>query len=164
VLCNVAGILRFDHTHELTLENWNKVLAVNLTGTFLMCRAAIPHLLATRGNIVNVASMAAIKGQPWTAAYSASKGGVLSLTLNIAVDYMKQGLRCNAVCPGGVATPMVTTFALPEGADPKLLRRVTPPMGMQPPDTIASVIAMLASSDAAHITGEYVRVDGGTTV
>ncbi len=161
-LCNVAGILRFDHTHEISLENWNRVIAVNLTGTFLMCRESIPHLLATRGSIVNIASIAGLAGQPWAGAYAASKGGVLALTYNIAVDYAKQGLRANAVCPGGVSTPMLSEFRVPEGADIQLIQRVTPPAGMAGPEHVAGVVAMLASDDGLHVTGEYIRVDGGT--
>jgi NAD(P)-dependent dehydrogenase (short-subunit alcohol dehydrogenase family) len=162
VLCNVAGILRFDHTHELRSEDWNRVLAVNLGGTFFFCRAALPHLIAARGNIVNVASTAALAGQPWSAAYSASKGGVLALTRSIAVDYVEQGVRANCVCPGDIRTPIVQAFRLPEGANPKLLDRVRSPSGAAGPEAVAGVIAMLASDDGRHVTGAEVRVDGGT--
>lgn len=162
VLCNIAGILRFDHTHELALVDWNRVLAVNLTGTFLFCRAAIPHLIASRGCIVNVSSTAGLAGQPWAAAYAASKGGILALTRNIAVDYVKQGLRANCVCPGGIATPIMGVFRVPEGADPRLVNRVRPPRGNGEPADVAAVIAMLASDDGAHVTGEEIRIDGGT--
>ena len=161
VLCNVAGILRFDHFHALRTADWNRILQVNLTGTFLMCRTAIPHLLETRGNIVNVASTAAIAGQPWAAAYAASKGGVLALTHTLAIDYVKQGLRVNAVLPCNIVTPIMNVFTLPEGANPKLLRRVMSPMGTGKPEQVAGVIAMLASDDGSFITGEQVRVDGG---
>ena len=161
VLCNVAGILRFDHFHELRTEDWNRIMQVNLTGTFLMCRAAVPHLLQTRGNIVNVASTAAIAGQPWAAAYAASKGGVLALTHTLAIDYVKQGLRVNAVLPCDIVTPIMNVFTLPQGANPKLLRRVMSPMGTGKPEHVAGVIAMLASDDGAFITGEQIRVDGG---
>ena len=162
VLCNAAGILRFDHFHELATADWQRILAVNLTGTFLMCREAVPHLLATRGNIVNVASTAAVAGQPWAAAYAASKGGVLALTRSIAVDYVKQGLRANAVLPCDILTPIMNVFAMPAGANPKLLRRVMSPMGTGEPAHVAGVVAMLASNDGAFVTGEAVRVDGGT--
>jgi meso-butanediol dehydrogenase/(S,S)-butanediol dehydrogenase/diacetyl reductase len=162
VLCNVAGILRFDHTHELATEDWNRVLAVNLSGTFFFCRAALPHLLASKGNIVNVASTAALKGQPWSAAYSASKGGILSLTRSLSVDYVEQGVRANAVCPGDIKTPIVNAFRLPAGANPKLLDRVRSPRGAAGPESVAGVIAMLASDDGAHITGAEIRIDGGT--
>lgn len=162
-LCNIAGILHFTHTHELELARWNQVLAVNLTGTFLMTQTALPALLADGGgNVVNMASTAALAGHPWTAAYSASKGGVLAFTWTLAVEYGKQGLRANAVCPGAVATPMHKEFSLPEGADAKLLHRISPLDQFRGPDKAASVVAFLASDDAAHVNGESIRVDGGT--
>lgn len=160
-LCNLAGILRFDHTHELDLEDWRRILEVNLTGTFLACREALPHLLETRGAIVNTSSTAALAGHPWTAAYSASKGGVLALTYTLAVEYGKQGLRANAVCPGAVQTPIHDAFELPEGADSKLLYRIMPLDEFRGPEAAASAIAFLASEDAAHINGTALRVDGG---
>ena len=161
-LCNIAGILHFDHTHELGLERWNQILSVNLTGTFLMTKAALPHLLASQGNIVNMASTAALAGHPWTAAYSASKGGVLAFTATIAVEYGKQGLRANAVCPGGILTPIQQEFRLPDGADPKLLERIIPLDKMRPAEVAAAVVAFLASPDSIHINGESIKVDGGT--
>jgi len=161
VLVNVAAILRADRLHELSTANWQRVLAVNLTGTFFTCRAALPHLLATRGNIVNVASTAAIHGQPYAGAYAASKGGVLALTKSIAIDYVKQGVRANAVLPCDIATPIFSQFQMPEGADLKLLKRVMAPRGSGSPVDVAGVVAMLASDDAAHMTGAEVRVDGG---
>jgi len=161
-LCNIAGILHFDNTHELALERWNQIIAVNLTGTFLMTQAALPHLLASKGNLVNMASTAALAGHPWTAAYSASKGGVLAFTSTIAVEYGKQGVRANAVCPGGVTTPIHQEFRFPEGADPKLLERIIPLDTMRPPEVAAAVVAFLASPDSVHINGESIRVDGGT--
>jgi len=161
VLCNVAAILHVSHFHTLQTADWRRVLAVNLDGTFFACRAAMPHLLAVRGNIVNVASTAAIHGQPWAAAYAASKGGVLALTSSIAIDYAKQGVRANAVLPCDIATPIFNQFRLPEGADEKLVRRVMAPKGSGRPEDVAGVIAMLASADGAHITGAAIRVDGG---
>ena len=162
VLANVAGILRTANTHEHNLDVWDQVLAVNLTGTFTFCQAAIPALLPTKGNIVNVSSTAALGGHPWAAAYSASKGGVLALTHVIAVEYAKQGLRCNAVAPGSIKTPITKQFDFPEGADFKLVERIMAIDHPRGPETVASTIAFLASDDAAHINGEHIRVDGGT--
>jgi NAD(P)-dependent dehydrogenase (short-subunit alcohol dehydrogenase family) len=161
VLCNIAGILRFDHTHELSLEAWNRVLAVNLTGTFLVCQAAIPHLLESGGVIVNMSSTAGLAAHPWTAAYSASKGGVLAFSYALALEYGKQGVRVNAVCPGGIETPIHDAFHVPEGANPKLLRRIMPFRGMEKPESVADVIAFLASDEARHIHGSAIPVDGG---
>ncbi|UCE86282.1 MAG: SDR family oxidoreductase [Deltaproteobacteria bacterium] len=161
VLCNIAGILKFAHMHETRLDDWNRILSVNLTGTFLMCREAIPHLLESRGVIVNTASTAALAGHPWTAAYSASKGGVLSFTYGLAIEYGKQGVRSNAVCPGSVETPIHDAFEVPPGGDRKLLYRIMPFDKMRGPDAAANAIAFLASDEAAHINGIGLRVDGG---
>jgi NAD(P)-dependent dehydrogenase (short-subunit alcohol dehydrogenase family) len=162
VLANVAGILRTAHTHEHSFEVWDRVLAINLTGTFAFCRAALPALVEHHGNIVNVSSTAALSGHPWAAAYSASKGGVLALTKVIAVEYARQGVRCNAVCPGSIKTPITKDFEFPEGADAKLVYRTMAIDRPRGPETVAATIAFLASDEAAHINGETVRVDGGT--
>jgi NAD(P)-dependent dehydrogenase (short-subunit alcohol dehydrogenase family) len=162
VVVNVAGVLSFSHTHEVTLDEWNRLITINLTGTFLVCRESLPHLLATRGNIVNLASTAAHKGQPWATAYVASKGGVLALTRALAVEYAAAGLRANSVSPGAIDTPITAAFHLPEGADIKLLNRVTPlgPFGM--PEHIAAAIAYVASEEGAHMNGADLLIDGAT--
>ncbi len=162
VVVNVAGILSFSHTHELALDEWNRLIAVNLTGTFLVCRESLPHLLASRGNIVNLASTAAHKGQPWATAYVASKGGVLALTRALAVEYAAQGLRANSISPGAIDTPITGAFQLPDGADPKLLRRVTPLGPFGSPEGIAAAIAYVASDEASHMNGADLLIDGAT--
>ena len=160
-LCNAAGILHMANTHEHALADWDRVLAVNLTGTFLICRAALPHLLASRGSIVNVASTAGLRGMPWGAAYGASKGGVLAFTRTLAVEYGKRGLRANAVCPGSIDTPMSAGAQIPADADRELLQRILPLDHARGPETVSSVIALLLSDEGAHMNGEDVRVDGG---
>lgn len=163
VVANVAGILRTARTHEHGLETWDRVLAVNLTGTFLACRAAIPALLRSGGGaIVNTASTAALAGHPWAAAYSASKGGVLAFTKVLAVEYGREGIRANCVCPGSIDTPITGDFDFPEGADTSLVRRIMALDHARGPETVAAAIAFLASDDAAHVNGESLRVDGGT--
>ena len=161
VLCNVAGILRFAHTHELALADWRRMLDVNLTGTFLMCQAALPHLLERQGCIINTASTSALAGLPWGAGYGASKAGILGLTSALAVEYGKRGLRANAVCPGSIKTP-ITKTPMPADIDPSLVQRLMPLDTPRGPEAVAGVIAMLASSDGAHINGEHIRIDGGT--
>lgn len=162
LLVNAAGILRFEHSHEADLDAWERILAVNLTGAFRFCRAAIPALLDGGGAIVNVASTSSHFGHPWAAAYAASKGGVLALTKTLAVEYATQGLRANAVCPGSIDTPITGAFRLPEGADGRLLRRIMSPTGMAGPEVVAAAIAYLGSDDATHVNGEDLRVDGAT--
>ena len=162
VVCNIAGILRFNNLADVTLDEWNRVLAVNLTGTFLVCQAAMPHLIESGGNIVNTASTAALSGHPWTAAYSASKGGVLAFSTGLAIEFGKQGVRTNVVAPGSIETPIQNEFFFPEGADHSLLRRIMAFDRARGPEHVASVIAFAASDDAAHMCGSVLRCDGGT--
>jgi len=162
VLCNVAGVLPpMQETTELELATWQRALDVNLTGSFLMCQAALPHLLESGGNIVNTSSTSALRGLPWSAAYAASKGGVLALTYTLAVEYGKQGVRANAVCPGNIMTPMTSAVRLPEGVDTQLIVRTVALDRPRGPEVVAGVIAMLASEDGAHVNGELIRMDGG---
>ena len=158
---NMAGILRFSNCHELGLDIWEQVIAVNLTGTFMLCKAVLPELLKSKGNIVNAASTASLQGLPWGVAYAASKGGVLSMTRSIAVEYAKRGVRANCVCPGDINTNMAQGVTFPADADFDLLSRITSLTGAKGPEVVAGVIAMLASDDGCHITGEHIRVDGG---
>ena len=161
VVCNVAGTGGFSRTEEATLSDWNKMIAVNLTGTFLVCRAVIPSLLETAGVITNVVSTAGVIGQPYSAAYCASKGGVALLTKALAVEYMGRGIRVNGVAPGGVDTPIIWNFMPPEGADPKLMDRIMTPMGFSYPSEIAGAMAYLSSDEAAYVTGAILSIDGG---
>lgn len=162
VLVNVAGILRFQNTHEVSLEDWNRILAVNLTGTFLASREAIAHFLGHGGGvIVNVSSSAALQAHAWTAAYTASKGGVLALTYELAIEYGRQGVRVNAVCPGAIKTPIHEEFVIPPGADASLVKRILPFGGFGESQDVADAIAFLASDDARYINGTMLRVDGG---
>ena len=161
-LINVAGILRFDNSHEVEIENWNKILEINLTGTFFMCRYALPLLLESKGAIVNVSSSAAIGAHAWTAAYSASKGGISAFSKTLAVEYGMRGLNVNCVCPASIQTPMSTNPDMPKDIDTRLLKKIMPLDGVnRSPDDIASTIAVLASEDAIHINGIDLRVDGG---
>ena len=159
VACNIAGILRFAHTHEMSFENWRRILSVNLDGVFLTCRAAIPHLLETRGAIVNMGSTAGLMGLPYGAAYGASKGGVHALTRAIAVEYAQRGLRCNSICPASIETRMATP-EFPKGVDMDLLMRPASLAGTRGPDEVAKLVAFLASDEALHINGEEIRIAG----
>jgi NAD(P)-dependent dehydrogenase (short-subunit alcohol dehydrogenase family) len=163
VVCNVAGVGGFVKTEESTIEQWDRTIAVNLTGTFLMCRAVLPILLKRGGCITNVCSTAGLIGQPYSAAYCASKGGVALLTKALAVEYMGRGVRVNAVAPGGVDTPILWDFMPPEDADQKLIDRIMTPMGFTSPAEMASALAFLSSDEAAYATGTILSVDGGIT-
>jgi len=158
-LANIAGVIQFEHTDKTSFELWRRILSVNLDGTFLMCREAIPHLLETKGVIINTGSTAGLMGLPYGAAYGASKGGVHALTRAIAVEYSGRGLRCNSVCPASIETAMGSP-KFPEGVDMRLLMRPASLHGTRPPEVVADLIAFLISDDALHITGEEIRVDG----
>jgi NAD(P)-dependent dehydrogenase (short-subunit alcohol dehydrogenase family) len=170
VLVNAAAIQRCAHTNEHTLADWNDTLAVNLTGTFLMTRQALPALLESgHGVVVNFTSTAASFAHPYMAAYAASKGGVLAFTHALALEYSKQGLRAVNIQPGGVATAlaMSTLDKMPDGYDIGLWAKQTPLIGgrdneiLGDPGAVAAVIAMVASDDGRFITGTEIRVDGG---
>ena len=164
VLCNVAGIGTFAHTAEMPLEDWQRILAVNLTGTFIMSKAVLPYMLEPPGgSIINVASTSGLMGAAYSAAYCASKGGVVLFTKALALEYSDRGVRVNAVAPGGVDTPLLSSFGLPEGADRKHLYRITSRMGFCTPDQVAAAIAFLASDESAYTTGAVLAVDGGIT-
>lgn len=162
VLCNIAGILLLDHFQDISADQFRRVLEVNLVGPFMLSQAALPHLLESKGCIVNTSSTSALAGMPYGAAYGTSKGGVSALTRTLAVEFGKQGLRCNAVNPGSILTAMSGPDVVPSNADMRLVARAQPLDRPRGPEVIASVIAMLASEDGAHINGEEIRVDGGT--
>jgi NAD(P)-dependent dehydrogenase (short-subunit alcohol dehydrogenase family) len=171
---NAAGILRAWHTHETSLDQWNQIVSVNLTGTFLVVREALPSLLANpRSAIVNFSSTSASFAHPYMAAYAASKGGIQAFTHSLALEYAKQGLRAACVAPGSIKSGITdaTGGYIPKDADWSLFPRLMPVLptteessgaGMAGPDAVAGVIAMLVSDDGAWITGTEIRMDGGT--
>ncbi len=164
VVCNVAGIGGFFNTVDMPLDRWEKILAVNLTGPFLVCRATLPYLLEAGGSIVNVASNTALMGQSYSAAYCASKAGLLMFSKALAAEFLSRGVRVNVVAPGGVDTPLIGTFELPEGADFKELTKIMTPMGFSTPAEIAASVAFIASDESSYTTGAVLSVDGGLTV
>lgn len=165
IVCNVAGVLKMGSLEQLTTDIWNQVIAVNLTGPFLVSKAAMPHLLASSGCMVNVASISGLHGQPYNAAYCASKGGLVQLTRSLAVEYADRGVRINCVCPGGVDTPMTQgpQSPLPDDANMQAFSRMMSLMpGFIDPAEIAGAIAYLASDDAGSISGTSLVIDRAT--
>ena len=162
-LCNVAGILKLANSHEMPLDDWNLVIAVNLTAPFLLSQAAIPHLLKTEGAIVNVTSLAAHIGEAYAAAYCATKAGLAQLTKAMAMEYLKQPIRINALSPGGMNTPIGASFIPPAGADPELLGRFRPIRGLVEVEQMANMVAYLASPASAGFHGAVIQMDKGIT-
>ncbi|MBS0503477.1 MAG: SDR family oxidoreductase [Proteobacteria bacterium] len=165
VLCNVAGIGGFGHTEQIGEATWRALIDINLSGVFHLTKFALPHLTATKGNIVNVASAAGLVGTAYASAYAASKHGVVGFTKAVAIEYASRGVRVNAVCPGAVDTPLIAGgFTAIEGVEWPLVERMTPKLGpVAQPEDIAAAIAFLASDDASFITGAMLAVDGGQT-
>ena len=165
ILVNNAGIGDFGkRIHETDDATWATVLDVNLTGVFRMTRAVIPHMLKQgRGSIVNISSVASLVGIPGVPAYAASKGGMDALTRALAIDYAKDGIRCNVINPGLIDTPM----AAPLLANPEMLQPILSHYALQRPGTpeeVANMVLYLASDEACWVTGGTFTIDGGMTI
>ncbi len=163
VLGNIAGILRFAQAPEMSQADWDLTLAVNLSGPFFLCQAAIPRLLESSGNIVNIGSNAALMGQAYTVAYCASKAGLVNLTRALAMEFMKSGIRINCICPAGTQTGLTASVQLPEQVDPQLMGRYMGMRGMTTPEEIAEVFAFVASDAARAMHGNIIGADQGVT-
>ncbi|MEU3012325.1 SDR family NAD(P)-dependent oxidoreductase [Nocardia asteroides] len=173
-LVNAAGILRAAHTEQTSLDLWDQIIRINLTGTFLVVREALPALLANpRSTVVNFSSTSAAFAHPYMAAYAASKGGIQSFTHAIALEFGGKGLRAVCVAPGSIKSGITdaTPGYVPADADWALFAKLSPVLptdlesggaGMGDPTAVAGVIAMLVSEDGAFITGTEIRIDGGT--
>jgi meso-butanediol dehydrogenase/(S,S)-butanediol dehydrogenase/diacetyl reductase len=166
VLVNNAAIgVPNTPVHETTAEEFDRLIGANLRGYFLCCKYAYPHLKASRGCIVNMSSMAGVHGEKHHAAYAATKGGINALTFSVAIDYGREGIRCNAICPSSVLTPKVDAViaAQPNAEDIVELRKNINLLGYtSAPQEIASVAVFLASPAASFITGALIPVSGGT--
>jgi NAD(P)-dependent dehydrogenase (short-subunit alcohol dehydrogenase family) len=162
-LCNVAGLILFTHSAEMAAVDWDRTLAVNLSAPFHLSRAAIPHLLKGEGAIVNVASSAAFIGEAYAAAYCASKAGLIGLTKAMAMEFMHQPIRINAVAPGGMATNIAANLRMPEGADMSLIKRFSGMRGLVEVTDVAAMIAHLASDSGRAFHGACVTMDRGIT-
>jgi NAD(P)-dependent dehydrogenase (short-subunit alcohol dehydrogenase family) len=161
-----AGVFHGDDLRplgEVELDDFLFVLRVNLVGTFLAVKHALPHLVERRGAVVTIASTAALKGHGYGPGYTASKGGVAALTRIAAVQYGAQGVRVNCICPGSVDTPMtVGAWSTPEAQ--RRIQRSVPLQRVAQPEEIASVAAFLLSDAASDVTGQTIAVDGGATI
>lgn len=163
VLCNISGILDWGSSETFPIEKFERILAINTTSVFVMCQAALPHLIKSGGNIVNTASTAGVQGIAYNVAYSASKHAVVGITRSLAVEVASKGVRVNAICPGAVATPMTSTMPSDPDIDWPLVMRNAPklPDGTCQPEDIAELFVFLASDKARKVTGSLYAMDGG---
>lgn len=167
VLVNCAGVIFREPTPETSDSHWRETMSINLDAPFFLSRAALPHLVKSKGAIINIASDWGLEGGKNAAAYCASKGGLVLLTRAMALDHAKDGLRINTICPGDVDTPMLEYEADQRGLDYDTAMQEnhaeSPTGRVTRPDEVASLALYLASPQAAQITGAAIPIDGGNT-
>ena len=163
ILCNVAGVVRFNHVTDIPESEWRLIFGVNVDGPFWLSQAAIPELLRVKGNIINVTSQAGQIGAGYIAHYAASKGAMVQLTKSMAMEYMDHPIRINAVSPGTMATEIGTDVTRPDDLDMWVLGRYS---GRRPPSDaheVAELVAFVASDRASAIHGAILCADSGVT-
>ncbi len=163
VLGNIAAVSWMKNTTDVTTEDWRQMFAINVDGTYFMCQAALPHILASEGNIINIASNAAFMGCAYLVPYCATKGAVVQMTRALATEFVKEPIRINAIAPGGTDTPMNRDYQLADNTDYKLLKRSMAFRPLDKPEHIAALFAFLASDEAANIHGAVINADSGMT-
>jgi NAD(P)-dependent dehydrogenase (short-subunit alcohol dehydrogenase family) len=161
-LCNVAGIVSFNHLKDITPELWNRILGVNLTGPFFLIQAAMPHLIESQGAVVNVSSAAAFRGQPYMTPYNASKAALVSVTKSLATEFVKHPVRINAIAPGSMITAMANTHVPPD-VDPQLMGKIGAIRPPAQPEDMTDLILYLASDRAKAVHGATFSIDCGMT-
>ncbi|WP_433249858.1 SDR family NAD(P)-dependent oxidoreductase [Actinomadura nitritigenes] len=166
ILVTSAGLAAFDRFEEITPERWDRLIAVNLTGTFNCCQLALPDMVAARwGRIVTISSSSAQRGSPEMAHYAAAKGGVIVLTKSLARAYAPHGITANSIPPSGIETPMQHRSQAEGNLPPNETMAAAIPLGhLGTPDDIAAAAAFLASEEAGFITGQVLGVNGGSVL
>jgi len=164
-LINSAGVLIRGDAEEISDDDWRDTLSINLDVPFFLSRAAIPHIKKAAGSIVNISSVWGLEAGDRAVAYCASKGGLILLTRAMALDHAKDGVRINAVCPGGVDTPMLVSETQEQGENVEAfledVASESPNGRIATPEDIAGLVLFLASDAASHMTGTAIPIDGG---
>lgn len=162
-LCNVAGVLVMCNAHEMRPDDYDRTLAVNFTAPFVLIQTAIPHLLKANGAVVNVTSSGAFLGEAYAGVYCSTKAALNHLTKSLAMEYIHQPIRFNAVAPGGMMTNIAANMRMPDGFDPQLAKRYAPLRGLVEVDDVADMIVFLASDAAQGYHGACISIDKGIT-
>lgn len=162
-LCNAAGITMFHHTCDVTEAEWQKTLAIILSAPFYLSQAAIPELIRNNGSIVNVASSGGLKGTAYTIPYSSAKAGLIHMTKCMAMEFINETIRINAIAPGGMITNIMKDSTFPENLDHSLIARYA---GIRPPaepTEVANMIVYMLSDGSPYLHGSIISVDGGVS-
>ncbi len=163
VLGNVAGVTTANHFTDVTEENYRWLMGICADGPFFLSQAALPHLVKTKGNIVNIASNSGTQGVAYIVPYSMTKGAIISLTRSLAMEYLKTGVRINAVSPGATMTNIADNFHRPEDVDLDIAGRTHLMGGINMPADVAAMFAFVASDEAAGVNGAILPVDRALT-
>lgn len=163
-LMNIAGILAWGHFTETDDAAWQRLMRINLDGVFYVTRHAMPHLIATRGAIINTSSTSGLTGHPYYVAYGTTKGALISFSKALAVEYVKQGVRVNVICPGAIETEITEGLPHPDNIDNDLWHRIFPKTDVSgTPADMAAAYAYLASDEARYVSGAVLSVDNAMT-
>ncbi len=166
-LCNIAGIMQFHEVTKVTPEDWDKMIATNLSAPFWLSQAAIPELLKSHGSIVNVASAAGIGGTAYGVPYSVTKGGLIQMTKSMAMEFIRHPIRINALAPGAMDTEMNVNLlaqgGIPDGLDRSLIERYSGFRPFADPAGMANMIVHMLSDETPALHGSIVSVDAGMT-
>ncbi|RYE40495.1 MAG: SDR family oxidoreductase, partial [Hyphomicrobiales bacterium] len=163
ILVNAAGLMRFNHAVDVPEEEFSHIMQVNAAAPFWFCQAALPHLIATEGNIVNVLSQSALMGTSYILPYAMSKAALLQLTKSLAVEYVDAPIRVNAVAPGAMMTEISSEAKFPEGVDFAKIKRYSGERPPADPREVAAVVAFISSPAASGVHGAVWTADGGVT-
>jgi meso-butanediol dehydrogenase / (S,S)-butanediol dehydrogenase / diacetyl reductase len=163
VLINAAGLMRFNHADEVPEDEFWRIMQVNAAAPFWFFQAALPHLLASQGNMVNVLSQSSLIGTSYIVPYSMSKAALLQMTKSLAVEYVDRPIRINAVAPGGMMTEISAEARMPEGVDFAKIKRYSGERPPADPAEVAEVVAFISSPEARAVHGAIWTADGGVT-
>lgn len=163
IVGNIAGIAKQHHLGDVSEAEWDLMNEINLKGPFFVAQATMPHLVERDGTLINIASNAGLIGQAYTVPYCATKGAIVNMTRALAMEFVKTGVRVNAIAPGGIDTPLVHNFELADDIDFSLMQNHIGYRDPSSPEQIAAFFAFLASDDAANIHGSILSADGGLT-
>ncbi|RHW23660.1 SDR family oxidoreductase [Nocardioides immobilis] len=163
ILGNIAGMACAELLADVTIDQYRRMMAVNADAPFFLTQAAMPHLVRSNGSVISLASTAGVIGQAFTSTYCMSKAAVIQMTKALAMEFLKTGVRINAIAPGGINTPLIQNFTVPDGVDMDLMGRYAGVRGVGEPEDVAALFAFLVSDEGKGFHGAVLNLDHGVT-